>query len=395
MFKITVADFISGCEWNPKKLYDEIRQFVSPNVGPQGSFEEVSKTLAEITDNNPVFGNVTLLFEYKPPCYPGYCDVILLGKKDDIPCAYVIELKNWDNQRQCEAARERRRGNRRILYNGVPCDHPSAQVEGYVTALRESHSAVVQPNGYNKPQVRGVVFFTNNDFDDVSLATYRQRPFDGLTADYPVFNNREMLAEDIEDFIAEGDDAFANEFLKGAYTQSYELKQFVCHAIQNYLEDREAEKPFVLSVRQDEVFEALFDALKEALENPQKKQVFVVKGQPGTGKTAVAVNLLVEALKLAGGNPGVGNVIFTSATTNAKTWGNIFNSDNTVLINTKEFNPGINGNNNDERIRQYQNSGFGHLIFDDNGRQRFITACWREIFAVLRDEKMVLRRFVP
>ena len=300
MFKITAADFISGGEQNPKKLYDEIRQFVSPNVGPEESFEEVSKFLAEITETNPEFGKVTLLFEYKPPCYPGYCDVILLGKRNEVPCAYVIELKDW-SERKCIAAKSRRRGKRQILYNGASCDHPSAQAEGYVTALLNSHSAVVQPNGYNKPQVRGVVFFTNNDFNDVSLATYRQRPFDKLTADYPVFNNREMLAEDIKNFIAEGDDAFANEFLKGAYTQSYELKQFVCHAIQNYLADREAEKPFVLSAKQDQVFEKLFDALKDALEDPQKKkQVFVVKGQPGTGKTAVAVNLLVEALKLAG-----------------------------------------------------------------------------------------------
>ncbi|MBR4519027.1 MAG: DUF2075 domain-containing protein [Victivallales bacterium] len=395
MYKTAVTDFIYAMENEHHEFLSELKKHVSTNVGDEESYAQLSKLLAGIVKSNTEFGHVEILFEYKPPCYSGYSDVILLGKKNGVPCAYVIELKNWSKDRvcQCYIGRKKRNGEYPISYNNAPCDHPSTQVKGYVTALEKTHSAVVKPNGYETPQVRGVVFFTNPDFDDSSLESYRNKPFDQLTKDYPVFNcqsaSLQALAMDIQEHLAEGDEAFKEKFLQGTYTQSYELQQFVCHAIQSYLSDGTAEKPFVLSEKQEEAFVALFDALKKALEDPNKKQVFVVKGLPGTGKTAVAVNLLVEALKLADRHRKLGNVVFTSATTNAKTWENIFNSDEKVLISTKEFNPGINGSNNAQAIKLFEDAKLGHLIETDRkGKKSFKLDRWRDVWAALRDGKV-------
>lgn len=392
MYKTTVTDFIYAIQNEYHEFLSELKKHVSTNVGDEESYVQLSKLLAGIVKDNKEFGHVEILFEYKPPCYSGYSDVILLGKKDDVPCAYVIELKNWSQDRVCQRyiGRKKRNGEYPINYNNAPCDHPSTQVKGYVTALKTTHSAVVEPKGYETPQVRGVVFFTNPDFNDSSLKSYRNKPFDQLTEDYPVFNcqsaSLKALSEDIKNHLAEGDEAFKEKFLKGTYTQSYELQQFACHAIQSYLSDGTAEKPFALSETQEEAFGALFDALKKALENPSEKKVFVVKGLPGTGKTAVAVNLLVEALKLADRHRELGNVVFTSATTNAKTWENIFNSDEKVLISTKEFNPGINGSNNAQAIQLFEDAGLGHLIeMDGNGKRSFRLDRWRDVWAALRD----------
>lgn len=282
MFTCSVKDYVNIC--SEASFAQQLKSIVSVNVGSDQSYEPLAIMFSEILKNNQAFSDVNLMFEYRLIDHSGFCDLVIIGQKNGVPCAYIVELKEWKD-RPCIPFRDKndKAVKGKILYHGNnPKLHPAAQVKGYVDSCKKKHSAITEST--TQCDVRGSVFFPC--LSDEHLATYTKTPNAKLTEEYPVFNKKEDLAKDILSFIDAPAPEFFKNFSKGTYSQSYDLKSWAENALRTFMNDGEAEKPFNMNGKQGDTYDAICTALDNAIKDQSKeKKVFIIEGKPGTGKT--------------------------------------------------------------------------------------------------------------
>ena len=283
------------------------------------SYTAVSKMFSASLKKHPELGNVhisttNMLMEYKLPAASSWCDMVLLGDGKQKKQVFIIELKNW-LKNNTDVAGE---AEGLIGHQGERL-HPSDQVKGYVEYCRCFHSAVLEANA----DVNGCVFFTK----DIDVTPYTCYPNDKLTSDYPVYNTdmTETLSDFIADKIISGDEDFATKFVNGHYQQNRDIMKQVA----KNLSTSDA-RPFVLLEKQrlgyNEVMNVL-DNLKEG-----EKKVIIVTGPPGSGKSAIAINLWIDAVQkfskkdLFGIDTSMtGNIVYVSTSASQKdNWTRVF-----------------------------------------------------------------------
>ncbi len=256
-------------------------------------------------------GNLAL--EYQLPAASSWADVVLLGQHDTAPSAVILELKDWttaaDRPGKAEGLIERM-GRQEL--------HPSDQVRGYTEYCRRFHSAIDE-----RAEVHGCVLFTHQVYTDAYTAT----PNHELSRHYPIFTT---ALEDIEnrfpDFfrtrLTEPNQEFAIKFATGRYRQQ---RGFVAQIGAQILDPEST--PFELLDNQRRAFalcKAVVDEcfLSERRTTPQKR-VVIVKGPPGSGKSAIAARLwasLVTDERLP-----QGDVVFTTTSMSQNSnWSYIF-----------------------------------------------------------------------
>ena len=308
------------------------------------SYEEVSMALAEAIKQKPSLASAHIgvpmvKFEYKLPSAPAWCDLVMLGVSENRRRAVIVELKDWfrntsDRPGMCEGI---------IEHKGVSHEHPSDQVKGYVEYCSNFHSAVLD----NDAEVSGCVYFTRS-FD---TAPYCASPNDRLTQEYPVFcrDTRSKLAGYVVDRIDEGDSDWAVKFINGYYRQNRNILKQVAEAFRTNGDAR----PFVLLGEQRKGYHQVLHRLSEAVKDMSQKRVIVVSGPPGSGKSAIALNLWAEAVRryvvnATGDHPG--NVVFVSTSSSQdENWKSIFkkysdiDSSGGLVLRSNRFNPGMTG----------------------------------------------------
>ena len=308
------------------------------------SYPVVSEVLAAAIKTNAELANAhiglaSIKFEYKLPSAPAWCDLVILGDGGGRKQVVIIELKDWypntsDQPGMCEGL---------VFHKGVQYEHPSDQVRGYAEYCKNFHSAVLD----EKAEVTGCAFFSQK----VNLAPYCEAPNGELVSGYRIFNhdNYTGLADVIAGKIERGDEAWAIKFVNGYYRQNRNILMQVSKSFDANSEER----PFVLLNEQRTGFYTVMHLLDEAVHNSDQKQVIIVSGPPGSGKSAIALNLWSEAVKRyvaneEGEHPG--NVVFvaTSSSQN-ENWGMIFErySDfraaSGLVRRSNDFNPGMTG----------------------------------------------------
>lgn len=248
-------------------------------------------------------GNLAL--EYQLPAASAWCDVILLGRDNGKAHAIVIELKNWqiwgDQPGPYEGL---------IVHQGSDTLHPSEQVRGYAEYCRRFHSGV---HDYNA-KVSGCVLFTNGAFS----GSYSMPPNDKLTEDYPCFTlapkeSAETFVKYLTRNINEADKDYATAFVNGQYKQDRGFVKQIGNQILS-----PAESPFELLDNQRKAFAMVRARLEQKLPLSDqhagfKKQVILVDGPPGSGKSVVAAKIwasLVTDERLP-----EGAVVFTTTST--------------------------------------------------------------------------------
>ena len=93
------------------------------------------------------------------------------------------------------------------------------------------------------------------------------------------------------DRLSVGDEEFAKTFVKGYYKQD---KKILLQVARNFAES--TAKPFVLLGKQREGYAEVQHKLSETVTS-RSKQVIIVQGLPGSGKSAMAVNLWFDAVR--------------------------------------------------------------------------------------------------
>jgi len=253
---------------NFKKAYAEY-----PNIEQLKAWESSINYLKNALDDKSIH-EFTLVFEYKLPFSNERIDLLIFGENKTEPTILLFELKGWEKATKTSSP---------FI---VDCDlgtsiHPEYQVENYAGKLRFSHSEADKFNilpavlMYNAiPQKVNLEFkkpvFFRDDIQDFRefITDHLQKPLDSKTIDM---------------------------FLNGQYIQSNKLfdaikKHFEKIKKQSYF--TLAENGWGLSSEQLELIEEIINDLKLGKNNI----VYLVQGAPGSGKTLVAIHLLLSAL---------------------------------------------------------------------------------------------------
>lgn len=312
---------------------------ISEKAELEASYRAVSTLLTKTVKKNPRIAYVDLtttdmLLEYKIPGAPSWCDLVLLGKGHEKNQVIIVELKNYrasskDNPGEYEGL---------INHNGDERLHPADQVKGYTEYCRGFHSTVVE-SGAN---VDGCVYFTSK----INLEPYKAAPNDKLTSNYPVFNTEveDELSDYISSRIEEPDEIFAAQFVNGFYKQDRNILKQVAESLKKKGDMFAASaRPFVLIDKQKEGYLLASKVLRDVLKT-DGKHVIIVQGPPGSGKSAVAVNLWIDAVLKY---PAKGNVVYvTTSGCQNDNWVKTFKKNTKVkdvIVTANSFNPGMNG----------------------------------------------------
>lgn len=317
---LTVADFRRRVESDIESLVVDL-QTLTTRSG-QEEREAWMASLPKLSDalsSQPLSqfhlylpGTGYLALEYQLPAAASWCDVVLLGRKGDVPSVLIVELKHWKTRGDLPGPVEGL-----MVRAGQLVSHPSDQVRGYSEYCQRFHSAVHE----HKAEVRGCVLFTNDRF----IGRYAEAPNDSLAKAYPCFSMApEVVGERwpsyLLDRLTTPDESFAANFVKGRYRQD---RGFVSQIGQKVMDP--ASSPFVLLDHQRRAFGIIRARLEEKVLHGghPRKQVIVVEGPPGSGKSVLAAHIwasLVRDDRVPSGDV----VLTTTSTAQTSNWTRLF-----------------------------------------------------------------------
>lgn len=239
-----------------------------------------------ILDDELIPDDCGVAIEFKIPLSQKRVDFILTGKNEQLQkTAIIIELKQWDSAELTGID-----GYVKTLIGGAVREtvHPSYQAWSYATMIRDFNSAVEDENIDLKP----IAYLHNMVEGSVILDNF----YHEYIEEAPVFlrHDAERLQNFIKAHVKYGDAK------RGDTTEIlYEIENGKIRP-SKHLADRVASllagnREFVLIDNQKLVYETALKLAQEATD--EVHNVLVVEGGPGTGKSVVAINLLVELLK--------------------------------------------------------------------------------------------------
>jgi DUF2075 family protein len=241
--------------------------------------------VGEVLKDPGIPDDMGVALEYTVPQTSKRIDVLLTGEDEaGVPKLVIVELKQWSEARfsDKDGIIWARRGGKAGETEGP---HPSYQAWSYAALLNDFNTAVyeggvaLQPCAYlhNYPRRDGVI-------DHPAYEPHMARA--------PLFLKKEAdaLKAFIRQHVRHGDKRqLLYRIEHGRIRPSKMLADSVAGLLQGQAE-------FVLVDDQKLVFETALQADAKAHKHT-RKQVVIVQGGPGTGKTVVAVNLLAALLK--------------------------------------------------------------------------------------------------
>ncbi len=220
-----------------------------------------------------------IAIEYKIPQTSKRIDFIVTGKDDTQKTAILVELKQWSEGVTAST--------KDAVVNTTffgETNHPSYQAWSYASLLNDYNSAVQEKHINLKP----CAYLHNYSIEEgeVNSPAYAE-----WLEKAPLFFREDVfkLRDFIKRYVKSGDSgALMYEIENGKIRPSKSLVDSL-HSMLNGNDE------FVLIDNQKIVYEtALGLAVAKSSSPSMRKQVIIVKGGPGTGKSVVAINLLSE-----------------------------------------------------------------------------------------------------
>jgi len=238
--------------------------------------------MAKVLDDAEIPNDAGVAIEYQLPQTAKRIDFVITGEDDENRSTVVIvELKQWSESRRSEkdALIWARRGGPTGEREGP---HPSYQAWSYASYLRDFNAAV-QEGGID---LRPCAYLHNHPRDgEVDHPHYQSH-----IEQAPLFlkKERHRLQEFIRKHVRHGDRRKALYAIEnGRIRPSKMLSDSVKAMLQGKTE-------FVMIDDQKVVYETVLAVDAQAT---QRRQVVIVQGGPGTGKSVVAVNLLARFIE--------------------------------------------------------------------------------------------------
>ena len=245
------------------------------------SWQNSMQYVQNVVNHPDVPDDCTIAIEYTLPQTSKRIDVIIAGKNKKYENSMVIiELKQWD---KAEATNQD--GIVSTFVGGALRNvaHPSYQAWSYAEYLHDFNETVekdkigLYPCAYLHNYKNGTVLSSPLYETYVSKA--------------PIFYRHDslLLRDFIKKYVTYGDtDDLMYRVDYGRIRPSKQLADSLAAMLKGNQE-------FVLLDQQKVIYEHAIHLLNKA-EN-KNKQVYIIKGGPGTGKSVVAINLLVEVTK--------------------------------------------------------------------------------------------------
>ncbi|WP_424535101.1 DNA/RNA helicase domain-containing protein [Sphaerisporangium viridialbum] len=263
-----------------KAIEEHLRRtsHISPSPGELRSWDRSLPILArDLVDAG--LGDVEMLVEYQLPLTSKRADVVLAGvdRRTGDDLYVVIELKQWSQAELFEEDPDL------VLVEGMPGApklHPVLQVQGYCDYIADFTGALEG----RSDAIRGVAYLHNAaDLDVHDLYTAVQ----DLRTRMFTKSRRGAFLDYLGDQFASrpGADA-ADRLLSSAIRPSKKLLKLAAQEIK----DREQ---FVLLAEQQLAYELVLHCVDSA-RRADAKEVVIVTGGPGSGKSVIALSLLGE-----------------------------------------------------------------------------------------------------
>lgn len=237
--------------------------------------------MSQVLADDQIPGNSGVAIEYTLPQSKKRIDFILTGKgPNQQATAIIIELKQWENVKAT-----RMDGVVRTFVGGMEREitHPSYQAWTYAAFLEDFNETVQRENVGLRP----CAYLHNCVSDDVINDSF----YEFHTRKAPAFLRRDgqKLAEFIKQYVKYGDSCEVMYRIdRGRIRPSKSLADKLVSLLNGNQE-------FLMIDDQKIVYETAISLAKAA--SIKEKHVLIVEGGPGTGKSVVAINLLVALTK--------------------------------------------------------------------------------------------------
>ncbi len=272
-------------------IAEEVRQRIFEKMGrttPKSEFDSWRNSLSRmymVLADTSIPDHAGIAIEYNVPQTSKRVDFIVSGyDADNQSNAVIIELKQWDELKKVDgkdALVETYTGGglREVV-------HPCYQVWSYATLIRDYNKTVQDQNIVLSPcaYLHNYALKENDPILDEQYKEYIEEA--------PVFCERDALKlrEFIHRFIQKGDDKkILYEIDHGKIRPSKSLQ----NAISNMLKGN---REFIMIDDQKVVYENILQLACKS-QKDGKKRTIIVEGGPGTGKSVIAVQLLVGLTK--------------------------------------------------------------------------------------------------
>ena len=282
VYSATKSEFNSDVITN--SIADKILKKFKEKLGHTTSKQEIESWknsmmyMNNILVDKDIPGNAGVSIEYKIPQTSNRIDFILTGKdhlKTDT--AIIVELKQWTDVR--------RTGKDAIVetYLGKglrEVNHPSYQAWTYAALLLDFNETVREENIALKP----CAYLHNCEANDiVNHSCYQEH-----TEKAPSFlkHDTQHLQSFIKQYVKYGDD---NDIMYRIDHGKIKPSKNLADTLVSLMEGN---PEFIMIDDQKLVYETVLTLAEQS--TPENKHVLIVEGGPGTGKSVVAINLLVE-----------------------------------------------------------------------------------------------------
>ncbi len=246
------------------------------------SWKNSMSYMDRILSDNEIPGDSGVAIEFQIPQTSKRVDFILTGK-DENNCDQVIivELKQWSSVEKTNKDGIVKTRFKNCL---VDTSHPSYQAWSYASLLNNFNETI-----YND-QINLVPCAYLHNYDD-SQNIINNDFYSYYTEKAPTFFKSDALKlrSFIKKFVKHGDTSnIMYRIDNGKIRPSKSLADAMCSMLKG-------NKEFLMIDDQKIVYETALNLARRSTES--NKNVLIVDGGPGTGKSVVAVNLLVELIK--------------------------------------------------------------------------------------------------
>lgn len=235
-----------------------------------------------VLSDSSIPSDAGIAVEYNIPMTAKRIDFLISGfNDDDQGNVVVIELKQWDSLE----ALERKDGVVRTFTGGAMREvvHPSYQAWSYAQMIRD-YNLYVQTGNIELHPCAYLHNYQRKDNDPLDAKQY-----ESYYEDSPAFTKGQVhkLRKFIEQSITQGDDERLLYCIDhGKIKPSKSLQDNIASMLKG-------NAVFTLLDEQKVVYESILNISRRAQAQSQK-EVIIVKGGPGTGKSVVAINALAK-----------------------------------------------------------------------------------------------------
>src|SRR5574344_513320 len=254
-----------------------------PSAPEFNSWKNSMQYMRGVLSDNEIPENTGIAIEYNIPPTGCRIDFMMSGYNDNKSNVVIVELKQWDKATQVENLDGIYKVNTFTGGGLRDVNHPSYQAMTYANLIKDYNESVQLKDINVAPCAYLHNYYFEND-DTLLSDNYKE-----YTDKAPLFGHNDVikLRNFIKKYIESGDDGdILYEIDHGRIRRSKMLQDSLSQMLHG-------NKEFFMIDAQKIIYEyALSNAIDTVASN--KKNVMIVRVGPGTGKSVLAINLLVE-----------------------------------------------------------------------------------------------------